>query len=199
MRSWFCWGWQCLQTLGEQSYLHLIPVLFVVQLRERCIWDLWQSSHTLCASAGFIDKAPHRWVWSSSWFIFITYNSSSFSGVTEMNQPALCHVLGIIQGAPSVLTGVCLFPRTDFTHPGECWARAWWERVCTYTERRKYFWFLAQELKLGKSLGTSPEEWFLYDKNGSGWQRARNWSHYPEGRETKIERWKVFISLLTWN
>lgn len=108
-----------------------------------------------------------------------------------------CHVLGVIQGALSVLAGVCLLPRTCFTHPGGCWARAWWERVCSYAERRKYFWFLAQELKLGKSLGSSPEEWFLYDKNGSRWQRAGSWSHYPEGRETRIERWKVFISLFS--
>lgn len=38
---------------------------------------------------------------------------------------------------------------------------------------------------------------FLYDKNGSRCQRARNWSHYPEGRETRIERWRAFISLFS--
>lgn len=70
-----------------------------------------------------------------------------------MNQPVLCHVLGGIQGALSVLTGVCFFPRTYFTHPGGCWARAWWERVCSYTERRKYFWFPGTGAEIRQLLG----------------------------------------------
>lgn len=127
--------------------------------------------HTLCAVLSchiVIYKVPHSWVWRFSWLIFVTYNSSSSSGVREMNQPALCHVLGGIQGALSVLTGVCLFSRTYFTHPGECWAGARWERVCSYTESRKYFWFLAQELKLGKSLGRSLDKWFYMIKMALG-------------------------------
>lgn len=102
--------------------------LGLVAKKPRCLCQWWVVIH----------KVPHSWVWRFSLFIFVTYNSSSFSGVTEMNQPVICHVLGGIQGALSVLTGVCLFPRTYFTHPGECWAKAWWERVCSYTEEKVF-------------------------------------------------------------
>lgn len=79
-------------------------------------------------------KVPPSWVWRS-WFILVTYSSSGSSGDTEMNQPALCCVLGVIPGVPRE----CLFPRTHFTHAGECWARAWWERVCSYKRGESIF------------------------------------------------------------
>lgn len=145
--------------------------------------ELSLSSHTKFPTTGRGD---------GSWFIFVIYSSS---GLRDESTCALSCAGCNSRSSQRAARGLPLL-RTYVTQPGECWARAWWERVCSYTDRRKYIWILAQELKWGKSLGRNPEQWFLCDKNGSRWQRVRNWSHYPEGRETRIERWKVFISVL---